>query len=204
MPKNVLIVDDEKVMLQVMQKSLEPYKESFTVIFAEDGEEALAVLKEVDVCLVVTDMIMPRMDGLTLLVHIRSDFPHIPVIIMTAHNRPVMERMASKIGVAEYIEKPFEMEELAVKIEANLGDSVQAKEKGIRDMTVAMFLQLIALEKKSCEIRLIDVPTGRQGTLSFENGELVLALLEELPRDEAVREMLSWDDVTISLQKGEA
>jgi len=203
LPKKVLIVDDEKEMLQVMQKALEPYKGVFSVYIAGDGEEALDVLKEVDISLVVTDLIMPRMDGFTLLVHIRSDFPNIPVIIMTAHNRPVMERMAWKIGVAEYIEKPFDIEELARKITSNLGGADQAEKTGLGDMNVALFLQLIEMERKSCQIRLVDIPSKREGALFFLNGELKGARLEGLPPKEAARDMLSWHDVEISLQEGE-
>jgi len=202
LPKNVLIVDDEMEMLLVMQKALEPYKEVFSVLVAGNGEEALDLLKEVDVSLVVTDLIMPRMDGFTLLVHIRSDFPDIPVIIMTAHNRPVMERMAWKIGVAEYIEKPFDIEDLADKITSNLGDEDQAEKKGLRDMNVALFLQLIEVERKSCEIHLIDVSSRREGVLFFLNGDLTGARLEDLPPEKAARDMLSWRDVEISIQEG--
>lgn len=201
MPKNVLIVDDEKEMLLVLRKALEPYREVFSVLIASDGEEALAVLREQEVDLVVTDLIMPRMDGFSLLVHIRSDYPEIPVIIMTAHSRPVMERMAWKIGVAEYIEKPFEVKDLERKIVANLGEGDCEEKTGLRGMKTSLFLQLIELEQKTCEIRFLENRTGREGALFFKDGLLVDAQLEDRAPEEAAREMVSWSDVEISIRR---
>jgi CheY-like chemotaxis protein len=201
LPKNVLIVDDEKEMLLVLQKALEPYRKVFSVLIASDGEEALAALREHEIHLVVTDLIMPVMDGFSLLVHIRSDHPEIPVIIMTAHSRPVMERMAWKIGVAEYIEKPFEINDLERKIVASLGEGDREKETGLRGMKASLFLQLVELEHKTCEIRLSENLTGREGSLFFRDGLLVDARLEGRPPEEAAREMVSWSDVEISIRQ---
>lgn len=204
MPKNVLIVDDENEMLLVLRKALEPYREVFSVLIASDGEEALAALREQEIHLVVTDLIMPRMDGFSLLVHIRSDYPQIPVIIMTAHSRPVMERMAWKIGVAEYIEKPFEIKDLERKIVANLGVGERENDTGLRGMKASLFLQLIELEHKTCEIRLLENPTAREGSLFFKDGLLVDARLEGRPPEEAAREMVSWSDVEISIRRNDS
>jgi len=204
LPKNVLIVDDENEMLLVLRKALEPYREVFSVLIASDGEEALAALREQEIHLVVTDLIMPRMDGFSLLVHIRSDYPQIPVIIMTAHSRPVMERMAWKIGVAEYIEKPFEIKDLERKIVANLGVGERENDTGLRGMKASLFLQLIELEHKTCEIRLLENPTAREGSLFFKDGLLVDARLEGRPPEEAAREMVSWSDVEISIRRNDS
>ncbi len=198
MPKTVLIVDDEREMLNVFLRALEPYNEVFSIQVAGDGEEALKILRENDIALVVTDLIMPKMDGFSLLVHIRSDFPQTPVIIMTAHSHPVMERMAWKIGVADYIEKPFEFEHLVRKIIANLVEKDLWKERGLKGLNVLFFLQLIDLEKKTCRVSLVERSSRREGALYFRNGRLVDARLEDLPPEKAVYEMLDWNDVDIS------
>jgi CheY-like chemotaxis protein len=201
--RTVLIVDDEKEMLQMLRRAFEAYQEVFSVRIATDGEEALEVLRESsDVSLVVTDLIMPKMDGFTLLVHIRSDFPHIPVIIMTAHSRPVMERMAWKIGVAEYIEKPFDVEELARKILEGLHAGEDRTGGGIQDMGIALFTQLIELERKTCTIHVKNHTANREGELYFLDGDLVNAHVEDLSADAAAREILRWPEVDISLHDG--
>lgn len=203
MAGTVLIVDDEKEMLQVLRRAFEAYRDVFSVRIAGNGEEALDILrKSGDISLVVTDLIMPKMDGFTLLVHIRSDFPEIPVIIMTAHSRPVMERMAWKIGVAEYIEKPFDVEALARKILAGIRAGEDMLRGGLQDMGIALFAQLIELEKKTCTIHVKNSATNREGDLSFFEGELMDACMNELRADEAAREILGWPDVEISLLEG--
>lgn len=202
MARTVLIVDDEKEMLQVLRRAFEAYREVFTVRIAANGEEALEILrKSIDISLVVTDLIMPKMDGFTLLVHIRSDFPQIPVIIMTAHSRPVMERMAWKIGVAEYIEKPFGVEELARKILAGLRAGEDRADGGLQGMGIALFSQLIELEKKTCTVQVKNHATNREGELCFLDGDLMDARMGEFRADAAAREILGWQDVDISLHE---
>ncbi|MFO7783956.1 MAG: response regulator [Thermodesulfobacteriota bacterium] len=202
MSKAVLIVDDESEMLDVLRKALEHYSKVFSVLVAGDGEAALEILRENDIALVVTDLIMPKMDGFSLLVHIRSDFPGIPVIIMTGHRHPVMERMAWKIGVADYIEKPFKFEELAQRIIANLGEEGRGKDGGLRKIKVPFFLRLIDLEKMTCRVSLLERSSRREGIMFFRDGRLVDARLEDLPPEKAVYEMLGWNDVDISTEKG--
>jgi len=199
--EKVLIVDDEKEMLLVLKKAFESYRHLFELRLAHDGQEALDVLRESgDISLVVTDLIMPRMDGFSLLVNIRTDFPDVPVIIMTAHSRPVMERMAWKIGVAEYIEKPFDLGELARKIVANLGAGGGTNEGGIREMSVELFVQLIELEKKTCTLILKDNTSGKKGELHFKDGQLTDAGLEGFSRETAARELRTWKHAEISIR----
>ena len=171
MTRNILIVDDEKDMLMSLREGFETYADAFSVILAEDGEEAVDKLKENAVSLVVTDLRMPRMDGFSLLIHIMTYYPDIPVIIMTAYSRPVMERMAMKIGAVEYIEKPFRMDDLAQKIISILE---KESEGGVfTRVSAAMFAQLIEMEEKTCTVRLVDRSSNKRGVLFFREGELV-------------------------------
>jgi CheY-like chemotaxis protein len=198
MAKNVLIVDDEMEMLWVIKKVFIQYRDIFNVLLAEDGEVALEMLKENEVALVITDLIMPRMDGFSLLIHIMSDYPTIPVIIMTAHSKPAMERMARKIGVMEYIEKPFDMEELAQQIIALLTTSPDEYE--LKTMSMGRFLYLIGLEQKTCTIQVLQKSTDRRGALFFLDGVLIDAELAEKNGEPAALEILSWDNVVLSKQ----
>ena len=84
MARSILIVDDEEDMLRSLREGFETYCETLSVILVENGEEAVDKLKENAISLVVTDLRMPRMDGFSLLIHIMTHYPDIPVIIMTA------------------------------------------------------------------------------------------------------------------------
>jgi len=198
MTKNILIVDDEKDMLLSLKEGFDTYGEIFSVLLAEDGEKAVDKLKENVISLVVTDLRMPRMDGFSLLIHIMTHYPDIPVIIMTAYSRPVMERMAMKIGAVEYIEKPFRMDDLAQKI-----ISILEKESdgGIfTSVSSGMFTQLIEMEQKTCTVRLVNRSSDQRGVLFFREGELLDARVSNVQGEPAALEILTWDDVVLSIQ----
>ena len=108
--KKILVVDDELNMLLVLEAMLK--KEKYEVATASDGLEALAILKDDDVAVVVTDLKMPKLDGLGLLSKIENDYPSIPVIIITAHGTITTAVEALKKGAFDYITKPFDQDDL--------------------------------------------------------------------------------------------
>jgi len=108
--KKILIVDDEANMRLVLKTMLK--KEGYDVATAENGLEALNVLKEGDIAAVVTDLRMPGLDGMGLLERAAEEHPSIPVIMITAHGTVATAVDAMKKGAFDYITKPFEQEEL--------------------------------------------------------------------------------------------
>ncbi|MDY6972636.1 MAG: response regulator [Thermodesulfobacteriota bacterium] len=198
MIKSVLLVDDEQEMLLSLKEGLEKYADVFSVLLAKDGEDALEKLKQNPVSLVVTDLKMPRMDGFTLLTHVMVDYPDIPVIIITAHSIPIMVKMAKKVGALGYIEKPFMVEDLAQRIIAALRD--QSDGGTLHSASSGLFLQLIEMERKTCTIRLVNKSSGRRGVLFFRDGILLDARIDGLRGEAAANEILSWDDVILSIQ----
>ena len=121
MLKNVLIVDDDQEMLLSLKNGLKKYGDSFSVLTAKDGLDALAQLKKNIVSLVVTDLKMPRMDGFALLEHIMEHYPDIPVIIITGYSTPNMEQLALDGGAVGYIAKPFMTRDILALVEKWLG-----------------------------------------------------------------------------------
>jgi two-component system response regulator AtoC len=112
---HVLIVDDELNIRRVLAALLR--REGHEVSTAADGEQALAVLQHAPVHVVVTDLVMPKLDGLELLKRIAIDYPDIPVIVITAHGSVDSAVQALKTGAFDYITKPFEQEELKKVVE---------------------------------------------------------------------------------------
>ncbi len=106
----ILIVDDELNMRLVLEAMLK--KEGYEVATAADGADALKIIGEEDICVVVTDLKMPRLDGMGLLGRIMENYPVIPVIIITAHGTVSNAVDALKKGAFDYITKPFEQDEL--------------------------------------------------------------------------------------------
>ena len=110
MTEKILVVDDELNMRLVLKALLN--KEGYDVATASDGVEALKVLKSGGVEVVVTDLKMPKLDGVGLLERVIRDYPSLPVIIITAHGTIATAVDALKKGAFDYITKPFERDEL--------------------------------------------------------------------------------------------
>ena len=200
MIKNVLLVDDDTEMLHALKEGFKKYQESFAVLLAEDGLEALKRLKQNIVSLVVTDLKMPNMDGFELLAHIMEHYPDIPVIIITGYSTPEMEQLARKGGAVGYIAKPFLIENLARQILTTLR---RESEGGtLHNVSSGMFLQLIEIEQKTCTIRLEKKSGREKGILFFSDGELLDARVNNMQGESAAHEIFSWDAVNLSIQNG--
>lgn len=106
----VLVVDDEKNYLLVLETLL--VKEGLAVLTAGNGLEALDVLSEAEVDLVLTDMKMPAMGGIELLSAVKEKDPDLPVILMTAFGTVDKAVEAMKKGASDYLTKPFENKEM--------------------------------------------------------------------------------------------
>ena len=111
---HILIIDDEKNYLLVLQTLLED--EGYTVTALSDPETALAFLQESEVDVVVTDMKMPRITGLDVLERVKKQWPYIPVLIMTAFGTIESAVETMKYGAFDYITKPFSNDELLLSI----------------------------------------------------------------------------------------
>lgn len=112
--ESILIVDDEENYLIVLKELLSANR--YEVITASDATQALEIFKESDFDLVLTDMKMPKVDGIELLERIRSINSEIPVIIMTAYATVEKAVEAMKKGALDYITKPFQNEELKLTV----------------------------------------------------------------------------------------
>lgn len=108
MNRRVLVVDDSITMRDMVSFTLEG--DGFTVLQAADGIEALAVLEQRGVDVVVTDINMPELDGIELIKAIRAlpDYGYIPVLCLTTETEAQTKELARKAGATAWLGKPFE------------------------------------------------------------------------------------------------
>ncbi len=118
MSKRILIVDDEPSIRKVLTAHLRKF--GYEVETAEDGAEAITHLSRDPYHLVVTDLKMPRVDGMELLAWIATQQPGLPVIMITAHGTVATAVEALKRGAFDYVTKPFDRDELRAAIEKAL------------------------------------------------------------------------------------
>ncbi len=112
----VLIVEDDAATRRLYKFLLS--NGGYVVLEAEDGVAAVEVLQRHRCDLVITDMNMPRMDGLDLIRTIRRDFGDIYVILITAFGTPDTQKQAMRLGANDYLAKPFDFEELERRVHA--------------------------------------------------------------------------------------
>lgn len=114
----VLVVDDEPGIRAVLASSLE--FEGYAVRTAGDGRAAIAEVERVRPDLVVLDVLMPRMDGLTACRRLRSAYPALPVLMLTARDLTGDRVAGLDAGADDYLAKPFELDELLARVRALL------------------------------------------------------------------------------------
>lgn len=112
--RNVLVVDDEPHMRRVLEIML--VKAGHVVFSAENGIDALAILNDRQIDLVITDVRMPGMSGLELLASLRASGNNVPVIVITAHGSVESAVEAMKFGASDYIQRPFDIDALELII----------------------------------------------------------------------------------------
>ena len=114
--KTILVVDDDKTILELTAIFLENLSIRLTVLTAENGAEAIYVLRAGKVDLVLTDLNMPEIDGFTLLSYILVKHPDIKTIAMTGLQRADINEKLRFLGVRHCMEKPFSLQDLNEKI----------------------------------------------------------------------------------------
>lgn len=115
---NILIVDDEQSYRQILTHVFAG--EGHTVRTAANGSEAVEMLKAEPADLIVSDIRMPDMDGIEMLRAVRGAMPDMGVVFMTAHASVETAREAFKLGADDFVEKPFDVEELKLIVKKTL------------------------------------------------------------------------------------
>ena len=114
-PLRLLLVDDDPAILDIMARHLTG--QGISCLTAEDGVAALEKLKRHTFDIVITDMAMPRMNGMVLLEHIKKSWPGVSVIVITGYDATFSYSSVIKAGASDFITKPFEMDDLSAKID---------------------------------------------------------------------------------------
>lgn len=113
----ILVVDDEKLLVKGIKFNLE--QEGYQVVTAFDGEEAVHLAHDDSIDLILLDLMLPKMDGLTVCRTIRG-FSDVPIIMLTAKSEDIDKILGLEYGADDYITKPFNIREVTSRIKAIL------------------------------------------------------------------------------------
>lgn len=116
--KRILVVDDEKQITRVLKTVLQTH--GYEVRVAEDGEDALEQMAGWEPDLVITDLAMPRMDGVLLTAEIRNRNAQAPIIVLSVREQEKYKVEALDNGADDYVTKPFGIQELLARVRAQL------------------------------------------------------------------------------------
>ena len=114
---NILVCDDDKEIVDDIESYLQ--QEGYQIYKAYDGEQAIKVLKEMNIQLLIIDIMMPRLDGIHATLKIR-EFSSVPIIFLSAKSEDTDKILGLNMGADDYITKPFNPLELVARVKSNL------------------------------------------------------------------------------------
>lgn len=114
---NILVCDDDKEIVDAIEIYLQ--QEGYQIYKAYDGEQAIKVLKEMNIQLLIIDIMMPRLDGIHATLKIR-EFSSVPIIFLSAKSEDTDKILGLNMGADDYITKPFNPLELVARVKSNL------------------------------------------------------------------------------------
>jgi DNA-binding NtrC family response regulator len=178
----LLLVDDEEEFLMSSSQALS--RRGFEVDIALNGVTALEMIEQSNYDLVVLDVKMPDIDGIEVFRQINKKIPDLPVILLTGHSSFQDAFQTSKNGIADYISKPVDMEELAERIREAVNKAKSYVEKNDQDPDLLEFDEIIRIMLIDDEVDFLDsmkrvLERRRMEVITADNGKLALTLLKE-------------------------
>lgn len=168
----ILLAEDEISLAETIKLNLE--LEGYKVQAAGDGKKALKLFKQERFDLVILDVMMPEMDGFTLCEAIRLENEKVPVLFLTAKNASSDRVAGLKLGADDYLTKPFNLEELLLRIQNLLRRSLRMTETTTHQQSTYMIEgNLINFPEMT-----VTTPDGRKINLTKKENTLLKLLLE--------------------------
>jgi two-component system alkaline phosphatase synthesis response regulator PhoP len=154
--KQIYVVEDEKDLVELLQYNLE--KEGYRVLSSLDGAEALKRIPEKTPDLILLDLMLPGVDGLTICKKLKSDpkTAHIPIVMLTAKAEESDKVVGLELGADDYVAKPFSVKELMARVKAVLRRFEKAGEgspvQKFKGLTLDRTRHVVLLKDKSLEL----------------------------------------------------
>ncbi len=195
--KTVLIVDDDPGILYVLANGLSTILDMYDVVTAGNGREAIEVLEQRSVDVLVTDLSMPIMDGFALIAYVTNQRSTLPVVVLSGMSSHSVDQRLAGFGGLRVLSKPASYQDVAQCVL----EEIERVDMGlVEGIPLAGVLQLVESERRSCTVI---VRSGkRRGSLQFESGRLMNAFSEDFGAEgeAAAYDILSWSDTAIEFE----
>jgi CheY-like chemotaxis protein len=202
----ILLLDDDDQLLVLYQELLLELPSKPEVRVSNSGARAIALLESEPFTLLITDLRMPKMDGLQVLAIVRRKYPYLRIIVLTGVLDEEYRSRAYAQGVDMFWQKPSSAEEFKLFkdcIESLLDRDIQ-NETGFRGMQSKGLVDLIQLECLSQSSAVLHICQGGvSGRIWVQSGEIIDAAAANFTGEEAFKEILSWKSGNFEIQPAE-
>ncbi len=177
--KTILVVDDEKPIIDILVYNLK--KEGYNTLEATDGEMGFNIAIEQRPDLILLDVMLPKMDGLTVCKRVKQTY-NVPILMISAKDEEIDKIVGLELGADDYITKPFSVRELMARVKANLrkvDDEKERKDKEATNKNNKIVVGDLELDLEKVEVKV----RGQVKALTPKEFELVkyLAMQPGIP-----------------------
>lgn len=201
----ILLLDDDPDVLDLYQQMLLQLPSKPEVHIATSGARAMALLDSEPFSVLVSDLKMPKMDGLQVLTIVRRKYPQLRTIVLTGVADEDMRTRAYGMGIDLYLEKPGNAKELNFLMECI--ESLLDRERtgsGFRGVQSKSLVDLIQLECLSGSSSLLKITNGKlEGRIWIQNGEVTDASTPDARAEDAFKRILSWKTGNFEILPGD-
>jgi CheY-like chemotaxis protein len=200
----ILLLDDDQDLLEVYREMLSNLPSAPEVRIAVSGARAIALLESEPFSLLVSDLNMPKMDGLQVLTIVRRKFPQLRTAVMTSLVDTQFRARAYAMGIDLFLEKPNTPQEINLFmdcIESLLDREVDGGFRGVQSKSLMDIVQLECLSHSSAVLKITN--GSLVGKIWFESGDVIDAEAPELQGEAAFRKILAWKNGSFEILPAE-
>lgn len=189
----ILLLDDDPDVLDLYQQMLLQLPSEPEVHISSAGASAMTMLDAEPFSILISDLKMPRMDGLQVLAIVRRKYPQLRTVVLTGVADPQMRARAYAMGIDIYLEKPTSEKEISFFkdcIESLLDSEHSGGFRGVQSKSLVDLIQLECLSGSSC---ILKITNGKlEGRIWIQNGEVYDSTTQDVQGEDAFRRILSW------------
>jgi CheY-like chemotaxis protein len=194
-PNKILLLDDDESMLELYQELLKQLPSRPDVQVCNSGARAIAMLESEPFTLLITDLRMPKMDGLQVLAIVRRKFPQLRIVVLTGVLDEEYRSRCYAQGVEMFWQKPSNTEDIQMFqncIESMLDRVTQTPDgfRGVQSKSLVDLIQLECLSRSSSVLHI--TRAALDGRVWIQGGEIIDAATANLTGEEAFKEIMSW------------